>query len=393
MNGWPLKSLGEIATIYGGSTPPREDSSCWGGSIPWVTPTDLPPVDTGVSVISKTKECITDIGLSRSSATVVPSGTVLFSSRATIGKVAITEVPVATNQGFANFVPHTGMDAHFLAYALWAHRDDIARLSGSTTFKEVNRGNIRKYRLSVPPLTEQKRIVKLLSEADALRKLRAEADNRTADFIPALFQEMFGEPRLEGVAWPELSLGSIVDFLSGGTPSKEKPEFWGGTTPWVSPKDMKADEIKDAIDHVQAVAFESTNLRLVPKNTVLIVVRGMILAHTVPIAICRVPVAINQDMKALVPKQRIEPEFLWAALRAQHNHLLNQVSTASHGTKKIETKDLRSILIAIPPLSSQKEFASRVKEIRKLEAAQVTSRLRLHAMFQSLLHRAFSGEL
>ena len=108
---------------------------------------------------------------------------------------------------------------------------------------------------------------------------------------------------------------------------------------------MKAEEITDAEDHVSAAAFKNSNLQLFPKDTVLIVVRGMILAHTVPIRLCRVPVAINQDMKALLPRQPIDPVFLRWSLQTQHAHLLNQVSTASHGTKKLDTDRLRAVRI------------------------------------------------
>jgi type I restriction enzyme S subunit len=156
---------------------------------------------------------------------------------------------------------------------------------------------------------------------------------------------------------------------------------------------MKAEEITDAEDHVSAAAFEKSNLQLIPKDTVLIVVRGMILAHTVPIRLCRVSVAINQDMKALLPKQPIEPEFLRWSLQAQHPHLLNQVSTAGHGTKKLDSDRLREVTIPIPPLALQKEFAARVSEIRALQAEHAASRCRLDNLFQSMLHRAFNGEL
>ncbi len=248
-------------------------------------------------------------------------------------------------------------------------------------------------KIPLPPLAEQERIVKLLDEADELRKLRAQADRRTADLISALFHEMFGDPVKKTSRLPILPLGEVVDFGSGATPSKENPEFWNGRTPWVSPKDMKAEEITDAEDHVSAAAFEKSNLQLIPKDTVLIVVRGMILAHTVPIRLCRVPVAINQDMKALLPKQPIEPEFLRWSLQAQHPHLLNQVSTAGHGTKKLDSDRLRAVTIPIPPLPLQKEFAARVSEIRAAQSEQSASRRRLENLFQSMLHRAFKGEL
>ncbi len=161
MKRWPTKPLEEIADLYGGSTPSRDSPAFWGGDIYGVTPTDLPMPDEGISVVSKTKDRITQAGLDNSSATVVPKGTVLFSSRATIGKVAVADMPLTTNQGFANFVPYSEVSSRFLAYALWFHREDIARLSGSTTFKEVSRSTLRKYHLPVPPLAEQERIVKL----------------------------------------------------------------------------------------------------------------------------------------------------------------------------------------------------------------------------------------
>jgi type I restriction enzyme S subunit len=119
----------------------------------------------------------------------------------------------------------------------------------------------------------------------------------------------------------------------------------------------------------------------------------MILAHTVPIHICRVLVSINQDMKALLPKELLEPEFLHWSLQSQHSNLLNLVSTAGHGTKRLDSERLREVPILQPPLSLQKEFSKRVKEIRKLEADQAASHSRLDALFQSLLYRAFQGDL
>jgi type I restriction enzyme S subunit len=248
--------------------------------------------------------------------------------------------------------------------------------------------------IPVPPQPEQDRIVNLLDEAEELQKFRAQADRRTADLIPALFHEMFGNLLKKTAPWPSISLGEIANFGSGATPSKGNQEFWNGRTPWVSPKDMKMEEICDTEDHVSTKAFEETNLQLIPKDTVLIVVRGMILAHTVPICICRVPVTINQDIKALLlTKHTIEPEFLHGSLQAQHMHLLNQVSTATHGTKKLDSGKLRAIEIPIPPLPLQKEFASRVTEIRGLDAKQAASRESLDALFQSMIHRAFRAEL
>jgi type I restriction enzyme, S subunit len=247
--------------------------------------------------------------------------------------------------------------------------------------------------IDFPQLEQQERIVKLLDEADQLRKLRAQADRRTADLIPALFHEMFGDPTLPTGDWSTHHLGELVKFESGGTPSKENPEFWNGRTPWISPKDMKPEEITDAQDHVSEESFSKTNLQLFPKDTVLIVVRGMILIHTVPIRICRVPAAINQDMKALIPKRPIDSTYLCWSLRAQHSQLLSQVSSATHGTKRLETERLQAVTIPVPTIELQVAFAKQVEAIRELEAKQTESRKCLDALFQSTLHRAFQGEL
>ena len=268
-----------------------------------------------------------------------------------------------------------------------------ASFTGSAGQQRVPADFLKTFPIPVPPLAEQARIVKLLDEADELLQLRAQADRRTAALIPSLFHEMFGDPLRKTSRVPIFPLGEVVDLGSGATPFKGNPEFWNGKTPWVSPKDMKAEEITDAEDHVSAAAFEKSNLQLIPKGTVLIVVRGMILAHTVPIRLCRVPVAINQDMKALLPKRPIEPEFLRWSLQAQHPHLLSQVSIAGHGTKKLDSDRLREVTIPVPPFSLQKEFASRVSEVRAMQAEQAASRCRLDELFQSLLHRAFQGEL
>jgi type I restriction enzyme S subunit len=247
--------------------------------------------------------------------------------------------------------------------------------------------------LRLPSLSEQVRIVELLDAADDLRKLRQQADRRTADLIPAIFHDMFGDPVTNSKGWTQKQLGDVVKLRSGGTPSKERHDFWGGEIPWVSPKDMKKSDLWSSELGVTKLALEQTNLQLFPSNTVLIVVRGMILAHDVPVAICRVPATINQDMKALIPAIEIEPEYLFCYLCAHRHTLQQKVSTASHGTKRLETSRLLETEIMIPPISLQRLFAERAIATQKMIAEQEESRRYLGNLFQAMLHRAFEGEL
>jgi type I restriction enzyme, S subunit len=142
----------------------------------------------------------------------------------------------------------------------------------------------------------------------------------------------------------------LIDISSGGTPSKGNPAFWTGNIPWISPKDMKKDFLDDSEDHISETAISESASRLVPANSILVVVRGMILAKRVPIAIALRDVAINQDMKglSLKPDSTISPLFLYAALKSRERLLFSHVSTAAHGTKKLDTDRLLGMRILMP---------------------------------------------
>lgn len=212
---WVTPQLRDIADIVGGSTPRRNREEFWGGDILWLTPTDLPAPGSGVVDVSETASRITQEGLDSCSASLLPEGTVLFSSRATIGKVGIAAKPLATNQGFANFLPKKGVDSRYLAYTLMFHRDQIAGLAGSTTFKEVSKSALKPFRIPLPPPSEQRRIVEILDQADALRKKRAEADKIADRILPALFYKMFGDPATNPKDLRKKKLGDLIKVRSG----------------------------------------------------------------------------------------------------------------------------------------------------------------------------------
>ena len=190
-----------------------------------------------------------------------------------------------------------------------------------------------------------------------------------------------------------VALCEIVDFTSGGTPSKANPAFWDGDVPWFSAKDIKKPRLTDSADHISEAAFTATSLRRLPANTVVLVVRGMILAHTVPIAVLTVESAINQDLKALLPKRDVDPTFLAAMLQAQHGTILSQVSTAGHGTKKLDSRVLANIRIPLPELDEQRRIAA-ILDLAADQRAAINSMLGLQdELIGSLQSRAFLGEL
>lgn len=285
--------------------------------------------------------------------------------------------------------PRSGFDFEpiFLFYLL--KKLDLPRLKTATGVPGLTREDAYRERIPVPPLPEQRRIVDILSRAEGIVRLRREAEKKAAELIPALFIEMFGDPAANPKGYPVKPLGALVDFISGGTPSKAREDYWVGDVPWVSPKDMKRPAIKDAIDSVNEKIFTETTIKRIPVGAVLIVVRGMILVHSVPIAISMVPLAINQDMRALIPGAKINGVFLLELLRILKSHLLGMVSTAAHGTKRIETEALRQLRILLPPIEEQMLFSEQVNRVNALQTQQAAATAKAQASFDALLAQAF----
>ena len=182
--------------------------------------------------------------------------------------------------------------------------------------------------------------------------------------------------------------------MSGATPSKTTERLWSGEVPWVSPKDMKTDFLSDSQDHVSQAAVDETNLNVIEQGSTLIVVRGMILARDIPVAINRNPVTINQDMKALVPKTKeITGAYIWATLHLARRKLQMLVRTAGHGTRKLDTSDLMQFPIPSPDPDRLKQVTSLVEHHRVTVDRWQKSKRMLDRVFAVTLHKAFDGSL
>lgn len=160
--GWISTKLGDIATIVGGSTPSRKEDSYFGGDIVWLTPTEIPKET--VSIINTSRETLTEEGFESCSAPLIPAGSVLFTSRASIGYAAIAGVPVTTNQGFASFILPKSFEPKYLGWWLKSQKAALERIAGGTTFKEISKSTLRGVSMPLPPLAEQQRIVEAIEQ-------------------------------------------------------------------------------------------------------------------------------------------------------------------------------------------------------------------------------------
>ena len=156
--------------------------------------------------------------------------------------------------------------------------------------------------------------------------------------------------------WCKITLGQVTDFLSGGTPSKDVPQYWDGTIPWVSAKDMKRFRLDDTEDHVTEDGV-ANGTKLVPSDTALLLARGMTLLNDVPICVVKKPMTFNQDVKALRPKPGVQNEFLPYLLLGNKERLLSLVDLAGHGTGRLNSDELKALDVVLPPEPEQRAIA------------------------------------
>lgn len=191
-------------------------------------------------------------------------------------------------------------------------------------------------------------------------------------------------------SWSIRTVGDLGNWLSGGTPSKSQECYWGGEIPWVSSKDMKVSRIRNSSDHVTQQAI-GNGTRLAPEGAILIVVRGMILAHSLPVARVERPLAFNQDIKALVVRADVDSNFVLFWFQANANGILSIADEATHGTKRLPSGTLFSQKIALPPLREQRAIGEALSDLEELLGTQDALIAKKRALKQAATQQLLSG--
>jgi type I restriction enzyme S subunit len=275
----------------------------------------------------------------------------------------------------------------------------IARTTGAN-YPAVNDGEVKDVPISVPPLVEQERIVKLLNEADELRKLRAQADRCTAGLIPALFDEKFGDPtHLAKMCWSTKPLGEFAKVsygLADKLDATTKPE--NGTRILTISNVLLHGSIDTKVEKYSVVEPAERAKARLQNFDLLFNWRNGSKEHVGKTAIWEGQVEgevlhVSFLLKIRADLDQANPYFLWA--------LINRLRATGYFTRnarmqinrKFNASELSALKLPLPPLVQQREFAARVSEIRAMQAEQTASHRRLDDLVQSMLHRAFKGEL
>lgn len=349
---YKMVSLGDksLFRVESGGTPSSNIPEYWDGNIRWATLVDLPAANL-ITELKDTERTISPLGLEKSSAKLLPAGTVLVSTRATIGRVAIAECETATNQGFKNIIviDDTKVSNRFVAYMMTALADRMASLASGGTFKEISKSNFLTLSIPLPPLEKQEQIV---AELDGYQKIVDAAQQIVDTYKPTI--------RIDPT-WEKVKLGDICNLTYGYTDTaKESGSARFVRITDIDEKGMLRDENKRYVDLI-----EQNNTFLLHRGDLLVARTGATFGKTLYFDTDEIAVFASFLIKLELPEY-IDHYFYWVFAQTQ-NYWDQANGLVSGGAQpQFNANAIKQLLIPIPPLDIQKSIVKQAKEELKI---------------------------
>lgn len=379
MDKWIKVKISDLGQVVGGATPSTKKDEYYNGDIAWITPKDLS--DFKCRYISRGERNITKAGMDSCSTQLLPKNTVLFSSRAPIGYVAIAENEMCTNQGFKSVIPNENIDCLFLYYLLKFNKDKIEAMGSGTTFKEVSGSTMRNIEVTIPESKKvQVRIAAILDAIDSKIENNIKINNDLEQQAMALFDNYYE------CSSTEIGFTDIVHILGGGTPKTGESLYWNGDIPFFTPKDVASPYTLTTEKTITEEGLTHCNSRLYPVNTVFVTARGTV----GKIGMAGVPMAMNQSCYALVGKD-VNQLLVYFYTRKAIDCLKHKASGAVFDA--IITRDFESERVFKLSNDDTEAFLSITEPMYELILNNTIANQRLSRLRDELLPRLMSGDL
>jgi type I restriction enzyme S subunit len=383
-------TIGEVCAFLNGGTPSRSIERYFQGDIPWITGADI------ISpVVTTARSFITDEAVKSSATNRVPAGTVLLVTRTSVGKVATAGVELCFSQDITALTPDSScLHTPYLVEFLKTQETHFERQARGATIKGITRQVVADLEISLPPLPEQRRIAQVLEKAEALRVKRRAAIAELDSLTQFLFLDLFGDPSANAKGFPKKTLALLVreddtinygvvqpgDDLDEGVPLVRVGDLIEG--------EVRHSELKRIAPSIEA-AYKRSRLRgdeilvsCVGSIGVVALANETVKGFNIARAVARIPLAETTNRL-----------FMAAYLRSDfvQRYFTSELRTVSQPTLNI--KQISETTVILPPIELQNEFARRATVVEKLKTAQRASLAELDALFATLQHRAFRGEL
>ena len=348
---WNSKSLIDLANVIGGGTPDTTVKSYWDGEIQWFTPSEI-----GKSkYVDLSIRTITEEGLNNSSAKLLPSGTILLSTRATIGECSLSLRKCATNQGFQSLVSKK-CNTDFLYYLIQTKKKDLIRKSCGSTFLEISANEVRKIQVSVPTEVEQQRIAELLSLIDERIATQNKIIEDLKKLKSAISKQAFAQ---KPNGWNRLDT-LFSKGKAGGTPTSTNKEYYNGEIPFLSINDItkQGKYVRYTENHLSRSGLENSSAWVVPEYSLII----SMYASVGLVTINEVPITTSQAMFAMRLRDKDLLDYLYYYLsyfKYRHIHKYLETGTQSN----INADIVRGIMIPTYGHSRNMKIASTLQSI------------------------------
>jgi len=373
-----------VCDIQVGKTPSRSNNLYWGSGSLWLSIADMKQG----RFLEKTKETITEKAIKECNCKLIPSNTVLFSFKLSIGKVGITKVPMYTNEAIAAFIikDQSQLDTKFLYYVLKSVDHSIGS-NKAVMGKTLNKELLKKIEIPLLPIKEQKQIVKILDYADSLRQKRNQSLSLLENYIKSIFLEMFGDPIINPKGWNTESLAKVAKLERGRFSPRPRndPSYFGGKYPFIQTGDISNSNYR-LNTYTQTLNDKGTRVsKEFFKEDIVIAIVGATIGVT---AILKIDVYATDSVICIKPNETIVNNiYLEYVLRFWREPLLK--SAPEFARPNINLAILNKLKIILPPIQHQRNFANIMLKIEQLKRKMLNQENELETQFQSLMQKSF----
>ena len=394
MGEWKTCTIADIGTVVGGATPStKKEENYINGDIAWITPKDLS--NHSGRYIAEGERNITELGLKSCSAQILPVGSVLFSSRAPIGYIAIAENEVCTNQGFKSVIPNAETESLFLYYLLKYNKNYIESMGSGTTFKEISGNTMKGIQVCVPiNIEEQKKNASLLGCIDDKIELNEKINKNLEQQAQAIFKSWFVDFEPFGGNIPsDWKYGTVNDLaqevVCGKTPSTKIPEYYGGDIPFITIPDMHNNTYTVITErYLSLLGAQSQQKKFLFKNSVCISCIGT--AGLVTLVSQKSQT--NQQINSIIPKNRYSSYYIYLLMQTLYE-TINKLGQSGSTIVNLNKTQFEKINVLVPSLESMLIFDQIVQPMFEMILANQLQNIELSTFRDVLLHKLLTGEI
>lgn len=389
---WEMVKLDELCKMNSGGTPSRTNLSFYNGDIPWAKISDIENAEGGV--IKYTEEHLTVDGLASINNRLFDKGTLLLAMYGSVGKVAFAGLEMSTNQAILGIKikDESKLSYSYLKYWFQTIKEMLLNRAVGGTLQNISLGIVKDLQIPLPPLDTQKRIAEILDAADALKRKDQELLQKYDKLAQAIFIDMFGDPVKNEKGWPVKTIGEFGQISTGNTPSRvESENFNTKYIEWI--KTDNIDEynifISQASEYLSKIGLLKG--RSTPAGSLLVACIAGSIDSIGRAALTNREVTFNQQINAINPNENVNSIFLYYLIKNSRKHIQ---SHASNGMKRMLSKgEFEKIKLILPSIIVQKEFESIITQMYSQYEKVKSSNDMSNSLFQTLLQKAFKGEL